>query len=60
MKAYLIEQIDRYRQRETPVTVLGLAGMERGYYRVRLPGGRVTVVNDSMLRQCPEGMEGGW
>ena len=50
MEAYLIEQIDRYRQRETRVQVLGLFGMERSYYRVRLPGGHVTVVNDSMLR----------
>ena len=48
--AYLIEQIDRHTQRETPVIVMGRFGMERHYYRVKLPCGRVTVANDSMLR----------
>lgn len=48
--AYLINQIDRFTQRETPVTVLGFAGMERHYFRVKLPCGTVTVANDSMLR----------
>lgn len=48
--AYLITQIDRFTQRETPVIVLGRAGLERHYYRVKLPCGRVTVANDSMLR----------
>ncbi len=53
--AYLIEQIDRYTQRETPVVVLGRFGMEYHYYRVKLPCGRVTVANDSMLRvKAPE------
>jgi len=49
-QAYLIEPLDRYRQRETLVTVLGRAGMERHYFRVKLPCGRVTVANDSMLK----------
>jgi hypothetical protein len=48
--AYLINQIDRFTQRETRVTVLGRAGLERHYYRVKLPCGRVAVTNDSMLR----------
>lgn len=48
--AYLITQVDRFTQRETLVTVLGRVGMERHYYRVKLPCGRVTVANDSMLR----------
>jgi hypothetical protein len=50
MRAELIEQLGHYRQRATIVEVLGRAGMELSYYRVRLPGGRVTVANDSMLR----------
>ena len=50
MTAYMICQIDRYRQRETQVTILCRVPYERHYYRVRLPTGEVTVVNDSMLR----------
>ncbi len=49
-QVYLITQIDRYRQRETPVTVLGRVPYEYHYYRIRLPNGAVTVANDSMLR----------
>ena len=47
---YLITQIDRFTQRETPVIILGRVGMERHYYRVKLPCGRVVVANDSLLR----------
>jgi hypothetical protein len=50
MNAYMIDQIDRFTQRETRVTILGRAGMERHYYRVKLPCGSVAIVNDSMLR----------
>lgn len=50
MTAYMIRQLDSYRQIETQVTVLCRVPYERHYYRVRLPSGEVTVVNDSMLR----------
>lgn len=49
MQAYMIQQLDRHTQLETPVEVLGKVPFEHHYYRVRLPGGSVTVVNDSML-----------
>jgi hypothetical protein len=49
MNAYLIRQIDRFTQRETPVTILGRAGMERHYFRIKLPCGRITVASDSFL-----------
>jgi hypothetical protein len=50
MTAYMIVQLDKFRQRETEVTVLARVPYEQHYYRVRLPSGEVTVVNDSMLR----------
>lgn len=50
--AALITQIDRHRQLAQPVTVLGLFGMERDIWRIRLPDGRVTVADGSMLRRA--------
>ena len=47
--AWLAGQAIDYRRIDTPVEVLGLSGMERSYYRVKLQCGRVTVANDSML-----------
>lgn len=38
-----------YKKTVDLVTVLGYSGMERHYLRVKLPCGKVTVANDSML-----------
>ena len=48
-KAWLAGIPSNHKRIDLPVEVLGPAGMERSYYRVRLECGRVTVANHSML-----------